>query len=326
MTRILFITSNRLGDAVLSTGILNHLIQTQPDPEIKIAGGPLVIDLFRPFPGVTDVFSLKKEAFAGHWRKLWRESMHEYWDCVVDLRNSIVSRLILSHKKYIWQKPDQNLHKVEQLAATMGLDTNCPPEPVLYFHPKDLKHARQSLDLSDTDPRKILAIAPAANWIGKTWPIENYIELLQRPFIKNGLFKDWRFAIFAAPGEESIAQPLLKSLPQDKTINMIGQTSPATAAACISQCHYFLGNDSGLMHCASATGVPVMGLFGPSRPEEYRPWGIKSQYVRTPETLEELTSYPGYNHKKLSHSLMSSLTVNKVETALVEHFSTLDKQ
>ncbi len=37
---ILFITSTRIGDAVLSTGILDHLVGQIPDARITVACGP----------------------------------------------------------------------------------------------------------------------------------------------------------------------------------------------------------------------------------------------------------------------------------------------
>ncbi|MCZ6745098.1 MAG: glycosyltransferase family 9 protein, partial [Alphaproteobacteria bacterium] len=43
---ILFITSTRIGDAVLSTGILDHLICQFPDARITVACGPEAAPLF----------------------------------------------------------------------------------------------------------------------------------------------------------------------------------------------------------------------------------------------------------------------------------------
>ena len=47
--RILFVTANRVGDAVLSTGILAYLAK-HPTAEITVAAGPAAISLFRALP------------------------------------------------------------------------------------------------------------------------------------------------------------------------------------------------------------------------------------------------------------------------------------
>ena len=41
--RILFVTSNSMGDAVLSTGLLDYLIRRYPDARITLACGPVGI-------------------------------------------------------------------------------------------------------------------------------------------------------------------------------------------------------------------------------------------------------------------------------------------
>ena len=38
--RILFVTANRVGDAVLSTGLMAHLAAQHPNAQITIAAGP----------------------------------------------------------------------------------------------------------------------------------------------------------------------------------------------------------------------------------------------------------------------------------------------
>ena len=48
--RILFVTANRLGDAVLSTGLLDHLIRTHPEARFTIACGPVAEGVFARMP------------------------------------------------------------------------------------------------------------------------------------------------------------------------------------------------------------------------------------------------------------------------------------
>lgn len=305
--KILFITSNRIGDAVLSTGILDHLIRTHPGSEITVACGPLAVGFFTATPGVRKLIPLVKKSRSLHWLDLWKECVSTKWDIVVDLRNSAVSRLIFSKKKFIWNGGDPEKHKVEQLGDLLKLDT--PPAPTLWFDNETLKQAAQLV----SDGAPVLAIAPSANWPGKTWPAENFIELNKR--LLDGPFSGWRVVVIAAPGEERQALPVLAALPPDKRIDMIAKASPALAAAAIGRCSFFIGNDSGLMHCAAATKIPTLGLFGPSWPHLYRPWGKHCAFVSTAKNYTELTDFPGYD-PRTTGSLMQSLSVDAVFKAV----------
>ena len=48
--RLLFITSTRIGDAVLSTGLLRHLIAEMNGPRVTIAAGPAAAPASEPGP------------------------------------------------------------------------------------------------------------------------------------------------------------------------------------------------------------------------------------------------------------------------------------
>ena len=104
-------------------------------------------------------------------------------------------------------------------------------------------------------------------------------------------------------------------MPEDRRVDVIAKTSPGEAAACLSLCDFYIGNDSGLMHCAAAAGVPTFGLFGPSYPHLYAPWGDHCSYARTPETFDELIDYPGYTPQS-APCLMESLSVDSVKAGI----------
>ena len=61
MEKILFITATRLGDAVLSTGLLNYLYQTYPKAKVTVACGPVPQSIFEGFPNVEQIIPLKKQ-------------------------------------------------------------------------------------------------------------------------------------------------------------------------------------------------------------------------------------------------------------------------
>ena len=97
--KILFITSNRVGDAVLSTGLLAWLVNQHPDARFTIACGPYAAGLFRAVPGLERLIVLEKKSWNRHWLALWKASIGTRWDLIVDMRDSAVSRLLWSKKR-----------------------------------------------------------------------------------------------------------------------------------------------------------------------------------------------------------------------------------
>ncbi len=305
--KILFITATRIGDAILSTGLLDHMARTYPDGKVTVACGKLCVSLFEGFPNVERVIPVVKRPRHGHWIDLWKEVVGTRWDIVVDLRNSAVSRLIRADKRYIFGKQiDKKKHKVEQGADVMKLSV--VPAPKLYFTQAQTAFADKLM----TGARPIIGVAPAANWIGKTWPADRFIEVIHWMTAADGPMPNARVAVFAAPGEEAQARPVLESIPVERRIDGIAKGTPGEAAAAIARCDFLIGNDSGLMHAAAASGVKTLGLFGPSYPHIYRPWGAHAVYIQTPQTFDELVNFAGYSAKTLDRSLMNGLETRAV--------------
>mgnify|MGYP000958231023 CR=1 FL=1 len=311
--QILFITATNLGDGILTTGALDHFIRKYPEAEITVACGPLLTTVFAPAPGVARVIAMKKEPYAGHWRKLFAQTFFKKWDIVVDMRNSALSRILWAKERHIWSAHSQTEHKVEQIGKAIGVTTP-PPSPTVWLSAESLAKARALIP----DGSPVLALGAAARWPGKTWPAEHFSELALRLTAPDGPLAGGRIAVFAAPGEEHIAKPVIDALPADRRIDAIAKTTPLEAAAALSRCTLYVGNDSGLTHTAAATGIKTLGLFGPGYPALYRPWGKNAAYVATPETVEELTGYAGYDPADIKDSLMRSLTVTAAYDAAVE--------
>jgi ADP-heptose:LPS heptosyltransferase len=315
---ILFITSNRIGDAMLSTGLLDYLVHQYLDSDVTVVCGPGTEPLFTHANNVRRVITMVKQRRAGHWIALWREVVKIPWDIVIDLRASAISYLLRAKQRYVLDtsKSKEMTHRVVQLANLMDLER--VPNPRLWLSAETRAEANQRLPKGGL----ILAVGPTANWSGKQWPAENFAEAVLRLTASDGLFPDARIAVLGGPGEQAMAAPMIDRLPADKTVNLVGQTDVALAGACLNNCSYFIGNDSGLMHVAAAVGVPTLGLFGPSREEHYGPWGEFSSFVRTPESYDEIVGGVGYDHKS-SESRMKNLTVDAVVAAADSHFKGL---
>ncbi len=306
---ILFITSSRIGDAVLSTGLLDYIARKYPNAKVWIACGPLAMSLFKGYPNLEDSIPIQKQPFNLHWLKFWSRVAGRKWDMVVDLRNSAVSRLVWAKKRHVFSPHiDKALHKARQCAAVMKLSE--VPAPRLWFTEEQIQNARQFVPQGSL----VLAVGPTANWAAKTWSAERFVEVIEWIRSEAGPLPGCRVAVFAAPGEEEGAQQVLQSVPEEARIDVIAKADPGTAAAAISLCDFYLGNDSGLMHCAAASGIKTLGLFGPSYPSIYSPWG--QNYIATPESFDELIGYAGYSAATapcLMGSLSAAAVIQKIK-------------
>lgn len=309
--RILFVTSTRVGDAILSTGLLGHLIESHPGARVTVACGLAAADLFAAVPGLDRVIVLDKMVGSLHWLRLWAMTVWTFWDLVVDLRNAPLTYLLPSRRQRHFKRSAGTEHRLVEISRVLGLEAD-PPAPRLWTGPEHRDRARALI--SDGPP--VLAVGPTANWRAKTWRAANFAELCLKVTAPGGLLPGARIALFGRADERPQVMQLIEILPADRCIDLIGGPNLLDIFACLQRCDVYVGNDSGLMHLAAAAGVPTLGLFGPSREELYAPWGEHSAFVRTPETYD--TIHPaGFDHVT-SDSLMDSLTVDRVADALAE--------
>lgn len=305
---ILFVTSNRIGDAVLSTGLLGHLIATYPEARITLACGPAAAPLFAATPNVERVIALAKRRFAGHWLMLWRGVVTTVWDLVVDLRASGLAWALAARERKVLKPAPGEIHRLCHLAALLGLDE--PPPPRIWAADEDRARARALLP----GEGPVLGVGPTANWGGKQWPAERFAETIARLTARGAILAGARVAVFGAARERDAAAPVIASLPEARSIDLVGRADLLTAFACLERCALYFGNDSGLMHLAAAAGVPTLGLFGPSKEALYAPWGEHTAVVRTPRSFDEIVNAPGYDYRR-HESHMGSLEVGRVEQA-----------
>src|SRR5712671_3322190 len=304
---ILFVTATRIGDAVLSTGLLSHLVERFPGARLTIAAGPVAAPLFEAVPGLDEVLVLRKRRWGLHWLPLYARAAARRWDLVVDLRGSALAWMVRAGERRVMAKGDPHEHRVRQLGRLFGLDP--PPSPVLWTAPR---HERAADALLPPGP-PVLAIGPAANWRGKQWRAERFAELARRLTAADGPLPGARIAVLAATHEREQAEPVQKAVPAGRAIDLVGRTELLTAAAVLRHCALFIGNDTGLMHIAAASGVPSLGLFGPSPVEQYAPWGRCAVWVAT-ELPRAAMFPPGFDHRT-TDTLMDTLSVEAAEAA-----------
>ncbi len=156
------------------------------------------------------------------------------------------------------------------LAATEALGLAGPPlAPTLTVSPSAEKRAEDLIRGNGIDPaRPIICVHPGARWWFKSWPPERFAALADRiqqatsaPVLILGGDQDRQVVSQIQTGMRAHAR------------NLVGSTDLPVLAGVLKRASLMVSNDNGPMHMAAALGVPVVGLFGPSDPAVWGPWG-----------------------------------------------------
>lgn len=310
---ILFIGPGRIGDAVLSSGLIKRLADEIPAARFTIAVGPAAAPLFAEVPRLDRLIVMEKQKGSGHWFSLWGEVRKTRWELVVDQRGSAISQFLRRKRRAVHRKKGggEPVHKVIEAAQLLTLEDD-PPAPYLFTSPEI--EARAGELLPPGPP--ILAMGPAANWLGKTWPLERFAQVARRLLAPEGPMPDGRLAIFGGPDDVRHVEDLRRVVPKERCIDLTGQVDLLTAYACLKRARLFIGNDSGLMHLAAAAGTPTVGLFGPSDDRLYAPWGRHTRVVRGPRTFEQFLEVDPKLNQTIGH--MMDLRADAVCDAALE--------
>jgi heptosyltransferase III len=311
--RILFISASRLGDAILSTGLLHHLVERFPEARFTVACGPVAASLFEAVPRLDRLIKMKKGPWLAHWRALLGATIAKRWFMVVDVRGSATAYVLATSRRRVYRRQDRNAHRVEDMRHVLGLAV--PAAPRIWLAPAHLAFADEVLGTAG-DAGPILALGPTANWGAKIWPADRFADLARALTDPGGALAGARVVVVGGPGEREMAAPLLRSIPRENLVDLM-EVPVLDTAAVLARASLYVGNDSGLMHLAAASGAPTLGLFGPTRDENYAPWGARCAVVRTELDFEALRADPNYRPRP-DADLMKGLDVEAVINAATD--------
>ena len=180
--KALFVSSNRIGDCVISSGVIREIARQLPGVQITVACGRPPAPFFRSAPNVERVIILDKKKAAGHWVDLWKQVRGVKWDLVVDIRGSALAWLVPTRRRVVYSRRwETGLRKVEMVSRLMGSPT--PLDPEIFLDDQARAEAAAVIDpqlAGGAGPGRIIALAPIAHQPGKSWPADRWGELVRR--------------------------------------------------------------------------------------------------------------------------------------------------
>src|SRR6266850_1976006 len=132
----------------------------------------------------------------------------------------------------------------------------------LWISDEEAREARHWLERNGLrkDRRPLVAIHPGARWEGRRWLPERFADLADSLVRFDGA----RILLLGGAGDDAV---LLEIRRRMRSECVVARPALRQLLALLASCDLFIGVDSGPMHIATAVGTPVIGLFGPQRPE-----------------------------------------------------------
>ena len=156
-----------------------------------------------------------------------------------------------------------------------------------------------------TDDLKVI-IHAAASLPAKQWPLESFAAVMK--ILKQKY--EARFVYTGAKGDEGLYHEIEKMGPFSG-LNLCGITNLRENLSVYRAANLYFGVDSGPMHMASAVGIPVIALFGPTDEKKWGPWGEDHTVIS-----KRLPCHPCKPHKCSDNECMKQITVQEALDAV----------
>jgi len=275
--RILAIRLQAMGDMIITLPYLQALKNSLPvDTELhlltrdEVDPVPRGIQLFDKIFSIGGGRNFKKQVL--YAAALMPQLLWQRYDMVLDLQNNPISRYVRRLINPIaWSQFDKTSPRAagERTRLTIEACMQQQLQPDYDFQLKEALPVHELLFSNGWNGEELVLLNPAAAFPTRNWPLFNYVRfaelwLEQRP--------DTSFLILGTSFISEKANELKAAL-GNKLIDLTEKTTPLMAFAVLQEVQFMLTEDSGLMHMAWVSGVPLLALFGGTRSDWSRPLG-----------------------------------------------------
>lgn len=282
--RILAIRLQAMGDVVITLPYLQDLRNKLPS-SVRIdlltrketEPVPRNLHLFDNIFSIEGKRSLKKQFIYSLF--LLPRLLLQRYDVVIDLQNNILSRFIRKTlRPNAWVEFDKRSpipagERTRNTIETVGLGKNNLANK--FYLKSDLDVKKILISNGWNENNDLIVLNPAGAFETRNWPLDNYLAFA-RLWLNE--FPRSQFLMLGLPFISSKAA-YLKSKLENDLINIVGKTNAAEAFSILQYSKLVITEDSGLMHMAWTSGVPVFGLLGGTRSDWSRPLGDNSDFV-----------------------------------------------
>lgn len=227
-----------LGDLVLLGAVSGSV-----EPPVTVVTSPAYVGLAKQLPGVENVIPWTRE-LAGSDLPAGR---------IVDLQGSWRSRALCRGRS------NSRIHKHSiRRRARLWFRAIAPRPDVatLYAEACGVAPAPPPW-ITGSSVRDTLAVIPGAAWATKRWEANRFMAV--------GRAWSGPVVVLGGPGEEDLVSRVSKGIPG---ASAVAERGFARTLEVLKRTQIAVAGDSGLAHLAGACGAQVIGLFGPTHPDD----------------------------------------------------------
>ena len=302
--RVVIVAPNWLGDIVMAlpavTAIRRHFSTDAVAVAVAQAMAPvfhgiLALDRVVPLQGGRDGIGPDADRladgqfdvailFPNSFRSAWvtrRAGIAQRWGYLGQLRGWLLTRAVRRPSRR------ERRHQADDYRALVrGLDIPVDVEAAsLVATQAQTARAAALLERHrvTADTPRVVVAPGATNGHAKRWLPERFAELARRVATE----LDRTVLLVGSPGDRASGRAVESALTEfdfdfgfglapsndGRIVNLIGHTDLSELMGVLSGCEVCVSNDTGTMHLASALGVPVVALFGPSDEQATAPLG-----------------------------------------------------
>jgi lipopolysaccharide heptosyltransferase II len=310
--KILLVRLRLIGDVVFTTPAVTAIREAFPEAHLTYLVEPAAAPIVQGHPGLDEVRVVPLirgwRRFAADLA-LGRALRREGYDLVVDFhggpRASLLTwltgaprRVGYAVKGRSWMytevvdrpadlRPRHSVANQWDLLAHLGRPL--PSEPDRVRHRVRMEESPEAaarvearlMDAGLTPAHRLVVIHVSAGNPFRRWPADHFVELAQRLAARDPVR---RIILTAGPSEATAAQAIVARATQALEATGVTAAEAATRIrtgeeyglaelrSLIARAAVYVGGDSGPLHVAATSDVPIVGVYGPTLPVRSAPW------------------------------------------------------
>lgn len=287
--KIIAIKLGALGDFFASCETFSRIRTHHPYAHITLMTTSPFEGIARQSPYFNDVWVIERCKFfeAVAWLEIFQRLRRDRFDLIYDLQRNDRARIIcffaalLAGTKVISGQKKGRLDRLQDFKVPEGMLDTRDMSPFITQDLSWLK-GRPYSEFGIQEKYVLFVPGSAPQHPGKRWPAKSYAELAEL-FLHEG----YQPILIGTEADSDVTSLIKDSVPA--VIDLTGKTKIEDVVSLSREASAAIGNDTGPMHIAAASGCPIVSLFSYiSDPQQSAPRG-KSVEVLRADNMEDIS-------------------------------------